>query len=141
MIKNKKAIIGESFQDITALGIIVFLLLIFFIFSKLIFGWTDSNIKEAIEQERINSQSHYALQALLQKPVSVNYNGIQQTMQFSDLIKLGSIDANYNSIIELEVKNSLDSAYNYKFNKNSGSIFFIPSKTPINATLEIIKTK
>lgn len=144
MIKiNKKGQIGESIQDLVGLIIIALLLVIFFFVSNTVWGLSSQQTKNVSTQQYLHDQEHKALQAFMQKQVSIQ----EQEISMVELVKLSRIDSNYNSILDNEVKNAFDSLYVYNFNVLSsdnianmkGSSFYIPSEeqTPIIVNLEI----
>jgi len=137
MLKNKKAQIGESLQDIVGLILITLLLIIFFVFSKALWGFSDSDIREKVSEENLRNQEHYSLYALLQTPSNISYDGKEHTLSIAELIRLSAINQNYKAVLEQEINDSLASIYNYGFNDGFGSKFFIPSDRIINVSLEI----
>lgn len=154
MLKNKKAQISELMQDTVCLLIIVFLLIIFFVVSGTAWNWSKKEVVNTVKINSLKDQSHYALQAFLQKPVDIEIKGQRQTITVADLIRLSEIDSSYKAILNSEIR-AFDSHYHYIFRITTKDLetqiealesvgyprFYIPSKKPILAVLQIEKVK
>lgn len=155
MMKGKKAQ-GELIPDTFALIFIVFLLIIFFMFSSLFWSFSGKKIEIGAKRHCSVSSGESSFYAFLQKPVEVEINGEKQTITNADLIRLSEIDPNYKSVLDSQL-NGLDSCYRYIFRTETdpktididikefeafrSPHFYIPAKNTILATLQIEEMK
>jgi preprotein translocase subunit SecF len=141
MKKNKKGQIGESIQDLVGLVIIAILLILFFVISNAAWGISGQETKDVSTQQYLHDQEHKALEAFMQKQVTVQ----EQEITMAELIRLSQIDQTYKSVLENEVKNAFDDIYTYNFliisakdtANAKGSSYYIAAKEPIIVNLEI----
>lgn len=152
-IKNKKAQISELVQDSVCLIVIALILILFFIVSGVSWGWSKEGVETSAEIISLKDQSHYSLQAFLQKPVNIEINGQEQILTIADLIRLSEIDPNYKNILNSELQ--AFEHYKYIFRTTTEALevhldalesltyprFYIPSKKPILVVLQIDKLK
>lgn len=170
IIKSKKAQAGELISNTFALILIVFLLIVFFVLSSVLWGFSSKEIKTITAEQSIHNQEHYSLYSLLQKTIEIEIEGKKQNLTFSDLIRLSKINKDYEKLLEEETKKALDEHYDYKFELMSkedvklkmgfdiisiagtitaiptikgikGSSFYLPSNRIIAANLEIKNIK
>lgn len=163
-IKNKKAQIGESLQDIVGVIIIALLLIIFFALSGVLLkGSVDEIQKVSAEQSTIN-QEHLSLNSWLQKSITIVKENNEQNMTVTELIILSKRDSVYKTILDEEAKNTFGENYKLRimtqedvvkigwqpmfiggtltimpYVKETGSLFYIPSNETIVVALQKIK--
>ncbi|UZE93793.1 MAG: hypothetical protein IB618_03435 [Candidatus Pacearchaeota archaeon] len=135
-IKNKKAQAGELVQDTVGLVIVALLLIIFIIISTVLWGAPKKEIEKIATEQITKDQEHLSLQAWLQKTVEIEIEEEKQDITIAELIRLSKINPIYEEILNQEAEKSLG-IYNYEFNKQAGSLFYIPSDEIITIRLEI----
>lgn len=129
-MKNKKAQVGESLQDIVGLVVIAFLLIIFFFLSSTAWGFSQKEIKEVPTKQSIQDQEHVSLYNFLQKQVIITKGTESQTITIAEIVKLSEIDAQYQTILDNEANSAFGSNYEFKITVPEdpyGSIFYLPS--------------
>ena len=159
MLKNKKGQVSELMQDSVCLIVIVLLLILFFVVSGTVWGWSRNTVESSATLNSLQDQSHYSLQAFLQKPVEVEIEGRMHNITMADLIRLSKIDPayenTYENIIKMEAEEDFDQLYYYIFRTTNEELeahigaletfehprFFVPAKKPILVVLQIDKIK
>ena len=113
-IKNKKGQIGEAVQDLVGLIIIALLLIIFFIFSKAIWGGSVGLVRENAVEQLFQNQEIISLEAWLQQSVIITYEGKEQSITMPELIRLSRINPLYKSSLDTEVQKAFGEDYEFK---------------------------
>jgi len=113
-LKNKKAQVGESLSDIVGLIAIVFLLIIFYIFSNAFFSFSEKDIKNMPEKQALHNQEHVSLDAFLQKQIIITKGTESQTITMAELIKLSKINLEYKTILDDEANKAFGAVYDFE---------------------------
>jgi len=141
-IKNKKAQAGELIQDMVGLIFIVFLLIIFFVISNALWGFSSKEIKIIATEQSINNQEHYSLHSFLQKTIEIEKQGKKQEITIADLVRLSKISSEYQTYLDQEIEKAFSPLYIYKFSDEvSNTSFYIPSNKIITTKLKIESIK
>ena len=139
--KNKKGVIGTTITYSVVTGVIVFILVVFFIFSSL-----PTALKSFFEKNKeisLQSENQISLASLLKTNFPVEINGKQQNLSFTDIIRLGRLDNRYNTVAE-EKRKILGQVYSdYEFDFVSSRVkneyFVVPWSEPIIVSLGVKK--
>lgn len=142
---NKKAQIGETLSLGMATIVIIFLLVIFMVFSSIITAGVPKDIEAKGKMIADKNAGYVSLMAFLNTPVEINMDNVKQKMIMSDLIRLALIDSNYEQFVENEAQNSFKDIFkSYRFSIKDtaikeGTIMPLKNKVEIQLPLDSAK--
>lgn len=150
--ENKKAQIGPTMTLGLATLIIIFLIVAFVIVSIFIAGGISKGIKTESITMSSKEEAKTSLLAYLQTPVNISVDEKEQEVVIADLIRLATLNSDYEKILQEKSKEILDPVYRGRYALHTPQLeivsvigrpsfisTLIPSKKPIMVMLGLIE--
>ena len=150
-MKGKKAQGGAGLTLAVASVLIVFIILIYIIFSSLITAGISLDAKKKSLELADKSRAETSLEAYLNTPVKILINNEEKEIMMSDLIRLAYYDRSYQNLLKEKTKQILDPVYSeYVLHAGLMEIIsaagrpslawrYIPSENPIKVIFGVIE--
>jgi len=152
-MKGKKAQGGAGMTLAVASVVIVFILLIYMIFSSLITAGISLKVKKTSIELSEKNQAKTSLEAYLNTPVSITINNESKEILMSDLIRLAYSDRAYQKELQEKTHQILDPVYK-EYILHAGIMeivsgvgrpqlieLYLPSEEPIKVIFGIVGEK
>ena len=152
-IKGKKAQGGAGMTLAVASVVIVFILLIYMIFSSVITAGISLKVKTSSLDISEKNQAKTSLEAYLNTPVSITINNESKEILMSDLIRLAYSDRAYQKELQEKTHQILDPVYK-EYILHAGIMeivsgvgrpqlieLYLPSEEPIKVIFGIVGEK